>query len=350
MEENKEEKTVENKATFFKKVYYSITKFDKYPEMAVDGVGKAIIYLLKIMIIFSIILCIGLIYSSYVEINKVARYLENEFPDLTYQNGILNVNSEEAITIETNSFIIDKIIFDTKIEDEESINKHINSIDSNSTGIIFLKDRVILRNSGISGNYKYEEILNSMANNKTMEDFTKQDIIDYITGDEMPSIYTTLFVVLLIYTISIYFISTIIDALIISLFGWCTTIFARIKLTYSLIFNMSIYSLTLSIILNIIYMIIRLFTDFEITYFQVMYTAVAYIYLATAIFMIKADLIKRQMEVQQIIKVQEKVKKEQEEKKEDETEDVDKQDEENKDTKGEGEDNNIGDEPESSNA
>ena len=47
-EERKEEQPKENinekknKKGFFKKIWYSITKIEKYPEMAIDGVGKAV--------------------------------------------------------------------------------------------------------------------------------------------------------------------------------------------------------------------------------------------------------------------------------------------------------------------
>ena len=41
---------------FFKKVWYSMTKFEKYPEMAAFGVPRALLYLAKLLIIFSIVL------------------------------------------------------------------------------------------------------------------------------------------------------------------------------------------------------------------------------------------------------------------------------------------------------
>ena len=36
---------------FFKKIWLSITKFERYPEMATEGVGKAISYLFKLMLV-----------------------------------------------------------------------------------------------------------------------------------------------------------------------------------------------------------------------------------------------------------------------------------------------------------
>ena len=41
-----EEKEEVVNINFFKKVWYSITKFEKYPEMATEGFGKAVKYLM----------------------------------------------------------------------------------------------------------------------------------------------------------------------------------------------------------------------------------------------------------------------------------------------------------------
>ena len=48
---------------FFKKLWYSITKFEKYPELATNGVSRAIKYLIQIIAIFAIVLTIGITYN-----------------------------------------------------------------------------------------------------------------------------------------------------------------------------------------------------------------------------------------------------------------------------------------------
>ena len=68
---NKEEVNPNNQNTekkerkFFKKVWYSITKLEKYPEMATEGVVKAIKY---IMILVMILSCI-----SSLDIKQIKR-------------------------------------------------------------------------------------------------------------------------------------------------------------------------------------------------------------------------------------------------------------------------------------
>ena len=81
------------------------------------------------------------------------------------------------------------------------------------------------------------------------------------------------------------------------------------KIKYSASFSMSVHALTLSIILNMVYIIINGFTGWTVKYFQFMYTAISYIYIVTAILMIKTDYMKRQAEVEKIKSVQEQVQR-----------------------------------------
>ena len=73
---------------------------------------------------------------------------------------------------------------------------------------------------------------------------------------------------------------------------------------------MGVHALTLPIILNILYIILNAFTGYTIKYFQIMYTAISYIYMVAAILIIKSDYIKRQMELDKLKSEQEKVRAE----------------------------------------
>ena len=122
---------------------------------------------------------------------------------------------------------------------------------------------------------------------------------------------------------------------------------------YVAIFNMSVYALTLSVILNMLYIAVNIFIPFTMEYFQVMYVAVAAIYLVAAIMILKTDFMKKQMELMKIAEAQEMVKKELEErerkqKEEKEREDrrrKDKEDEEKRKKEQGQEENGTGGEP-----
>lgn len=291
--EKVEKKETELKTGFFKKVWQSITKIEKYPDMAAEGVGRAIAYSAKIVIILAIILVLGMVYQTYEMIGQGVEYLKNNFPEFSYQNGILNVESEEPI-------IIENIIIDTKNGDT-----HLKEAEN---GIIILKDKIILKQTetAASINYEYKEMFEQMG----ITNFTKQDVINYLTSTQSMVLYVSIFITFLIYMFILYWITTISNAVMLSLLGYITTWLAKIKMRFVAIFNMAVYALTLSIILDMIYIGVNIFVPFNIEYFQVMYVTVAAIYLIAAIFILKTELMKQQMELMKIAEAQMLVKKE----------------------------------------
>lgn len=115
IEENKNKKIEEStKKGFFKKVFYSITKIEKYPEMAVEGVPKALIYISKLVAIIAIILCIWTMFQANNLLHEGIDYINNNFPDFSYKDGILVVDSKEPIIIEEQDSKIGKVIIDTR--------------------------------------------------------------------------------------------------------------------------------------------------------------------------------------------------------------------------------------------
>ena len=110
------------------------------------------------------------------------------------------------------------------------------------------------------------------------------------------------------------------DVLLLSILGYVISRLFRLRLKFGPIFNISTYALTLSILLNAIYIVINVLTGFEIKYFGIMYNTISYIYLITAIILIKSDIIKKQTEFMRVVEEQEKIKLELERKKAEEEE------------------------------
>lgn len=355
VEEKKEEYKELKGMGFFKKVKYSIFNIEKYPEMAVEGLGKAVSYIAKLVVLLAIVLSVWTLYQTYQMINEGTNYLENEFPDFSYSDGMLSVDSEEAIIVENEQF--GKIIVDTNTDSEETINQYLNQINEYGTGALVLKNRVVLKNITMIGevSYNYQESLNSM----NLTEFNKQDVVNYVQEGEINALYFSVFVSLFIYSFAMYFINTLWYALIIGIVGYFTIWVLKMKMRFVPIFNMAIYALTLSTILNILYLIVNIVFNFTIEYFSIMYVTVATIYLLAAIFILKTDLIKKQAEVMKIVEAQQLVKKELEEqekekeKTQDKKNEKDDKKEDSKDKKEEKKENkgNVkNDEPEGSNA
>ena len=332
---------------FFKKVKYSIVNIEKYPEMATEGLGKALSYIAKLVVILAIVLSVWTLMQTNQMIREGITYLQNEFPDFSYNEGVLTVNSEEVITIENEQF--GKIIVDTKTDSEETINQYINSINEYGVGALILKNRVVLKNVTMVGevSYNYKESFDSI----NLTTFNKQDVVNYVTDGQINSLYFSIFITLFIYSFSMYFINTIWYAIIISLVGYFTMIMLKMKMRYVAIFNMAIYALTLSTILNIIYLIVNMLFNFTIEYFSIMYVTVATIYLLAAIFILKTDLIKKQAEVMKIVEAEQIVRKELEEKEKEEEQKKKQEEEKQKQKEKEKNKGNLNDdEPEESNA
>lgn len=348
--QNKEEiKDNEMKKGFFKKVWYSVNKIEKYSELSAEGLGKAIKYFIMLIIIVSIISSAATVFKTSTKIKMLAKYIEDNAPELSYSNEILRIDSQEPIISESSDF--GKLIIDTNTEDEQKINQYVNDIE-NQNAIIILKDRLILKEFGLQGttNYNYKELFGEMG----ITEFNKQNLVEYLSGSNMMSIYLNLFILLLIYAIVIQIVNMLFYVIIISMFGYLATVILRLKIRYVAIFNMAVYSLTLPTILYILYMILNTVFNYVINYFELMYILVASIYMIAAVFILKIDFTKKQGEVQKIIEVEKEVKEqikekqedEKEEKQENKTTDKKKKDKKEKETQ----DLEDGEQPEGSNA
>ena len=349
--QNKEKVKKEKKKYdgFFKSLWNSIFKIEKYPELAAKGVPRALIYLIKLTAIFSLIAVLGILYQLNLMFNDAKNSLENDFPDFSYEEGILDVKSEEPIIIENQS--IGTIIIDTKTEDENKINEYINAVSDEGSGIIILKNEIRLKTEMVAGTaiYNYSELLGEMGINS----FQKSDVISILSGSQLINIFLSIFVLLFVYTFVIYFLNILTYAVFVSIFGCIANLITKLKMRYAAIFNMSIYAITLSTVLYMIYTVVNVFITFEIKYFEPMYISIATIYLVAAIFIIKSEFIKKQSELIKIVEVEKKLKNELEN--EEEQKDIDKdkgkekeeeeKEKEKKEKKKENKGGNIGREP-----
>ena len=322
--ENNEEFRVVN-IPFFKKIWLSITKFERYPEMATEGVGKAISYLFKLMLIFAIIISGCMIYNFHTNLQQGIKILDENVSEINYKDGTLEIKpaNEKTMNIETELGIL---IVDTSKVKDETIRKYEKGINKNDLGILWLNNRVILYGDGVEETYYYGDILEGFE----ITEFNKSDLIDFFTNNK--TIYISYFVIMLIATFIVYFVTTLLDILVLSVFGLLTSYMVGIKIRYRAIFNMSVYALTISIILKLIYVLVGMYSDFTIKYFDFMYTAIGYICLVASIFMIKSDVIKQQIE---LIKIREKMKEQKEQEEEEKNKPEEKEEKEEDDNKKE---------------
>lgn len=322
------------KQGFFKSVKNSIFNFDSYQDFALEDMKKGILYFLKLSILFSIIIAIVFsILQVVITIPNVKNFIANDIPDFSYSNGTLDVKSDEAVTIDN---IADQVLVlaDTKDLDETKINEY--------------KDKVYLKNS-YTGTDLQEIPMSDIGSIYGKSEFTKQDIVNDINSINMISLCISLaFTVFLGFFIT-YLIMSILDIIILALLSNIVAILLRVRMKVSALVNISVHAMTLPIILLLIYAIVLMTTGFEIKYFNIMYRGIAYIYVITAVFLIRQNLIKQQMELTTIVQKQQELKQQIEEKEKEKKEQEPKEKDEQKDNKEdesndkkEEKDNNVG--------
>lgn len=300
-----------NKLSFFKKIRMSIFDFDGYQDLAAEKISRTVGYIVLLMLIFSIVISFVLTYQFFQLIDQTKNYINNEIAEINYENyeiTVIPTNGEEVTEIDVNGLLNAKIIINTQTTDEEKIQESIEKIKKQNNGILFLKDRIIIKNELFTDlmQYSYQSISEEYNINK----IDKQEIINMLSGQNLYIFLVTFFVAMLIYMFIIYVSSMLIDIFLLAILAYIVARIAGLRLKYSAIYNIATYSLTLSILLNIIYFVINRFTGFTIEYFRIMYIAIASIYIIASILMIKSDVIKKQYELNKIIEEQERVKQE----------------------------------------
>ena len=168
------------KTNFFKDVLKSIKDLDKYEDYAIELPKTAFKYLFKLVLLLCVIICIFYSYKIVKNLNSIYNNFINIIPEFSYNEGILDVNSENAIVFEDYKDVIGKIVIDTKgtLEEYE---------EEKDIGILLLKDKIIVLSNNAMGQviYSYEDI----AKGYGITEFTKEDVINYVEGMNIISLY-----------------------------------------------------------------------------------------------------------------------------------------------------------------
>lgn len=317
----------QKKISFFKRAKNAIINFDEYQNFSKEKVGTALKYFLKLMIIFSIIVSVFLTARLYKEVETIKTSFANECPDFKIENNTLvideeNKKYEKDFEYEILGLIIDAENTDLTEEQEEKYQRVI----------AFYKDKIVMKTQDTKTSMTYEDI----SKNQEINGLSKQKILDYANSNVMISIYSAFLISTFLIIFIAYSIQIIIDIFLLSIIGVIMSKIAGVSLKYKEVFNMSVYALTLSVVLYLIYMCANIMTGITIKYFDLAYEIISYIYIITAILMIKSDLIKQQIEVGKIVEEQKKVREEkQREEEKEEKPKEEKQEKKEKKDKGE---------------
>ncbi len=320
---------MEKKIPFFKKIIMSIKDLDKYNLLISEKLRRAILYLLELMIIFTLVVSAVMTYKTSGYIEETFSDLKESIPEFTINSEGLKIESEEPVIIEKGTDIKYKIIINDDITEIDSYQEQITDYD----GIVFvaIKDKLVINANNTQTIYKYEDITNTLG----IGEINKENVINLYESNRT-QIFSGIFLAMFITTYLIYTISTAIDALALSLLVIIISKMARIPLKYSQCVIISISALTLPIIVNLVYTCANLLNGFFMPYFQIMYTLISYIYIVAVVLIMRSDLIKKKQLIKATIDIK-KLEKEQENKEENKDEkdkEKDNGEEEEKDENG----------------
>lgn len=297
----------EEKIGFFKRIKIAIFKLEEYGMFLGERCSKAFKFFFLLILFTTLLITVASSYDFYKMVSKGFSYIENEMPDFTYQDEKLSVaNKVEAYDSEYK--------FRLFINTEESLEEGYlvdceNKIFDENGGLILLKDKVIYT----YGDQKIEKTYSDLLSEYGLTVTNKQDFVQAVNELGPTSIVSAYFMMNFSILITSNIITNLSYLCIVAIFGYIAARFCGVRFKMAPMFALSIYSLTLPIVLTCIYNIVYIFTGFVIKYFDVMYLLIAYVYIIAAILMIKYDLIKQNEELQKIIEVQKQVKKEIEE-------------------------------------
>ena len=268
------------------------------------------------------------------ETNKILRSFKENAPEFKIENN--NLITQEG----NNHFIIgdSSNSFGLIIDSEKENLSEVEEANNYKVFIMaMLKDKIVLRNYlNIENSITYEEL----GENYEISNLDKQSILSYVTNKNILMGIASFAITSIIFLFISYLIEILLDIVFLSLVGFIFSKIIGINFKYKQVFNMSVYAITLSVILYMIYIVVNILTGFVVKYFEVAYNAIAYIYIMTAMMMIKSDLTKEKIMVGKIIQEQKKVREknnteEENKEKEDKKEKKQKEKKKEKDEQGE---------------
>ncbi len=218
------------KVSFFSKLFYSIAKFDQYPRMIKEGVGKAFLYLFLFSLIFGTISGVIVGYQTNQGLQAFVGEIEQGLPDFTLTNGELHVEGEMPIVLEEDDTLM---IIDTTGLTSPSI------LDDYPTGLLVFKDSVIYKKSVFeTRQYRFSDF-----GDVTL---TKADILTYLPLLKWIGVIFGIFVFLFFY------IAKIINAFILTILSFILSAIQKAKISFAQMYSMSIYALTLPILIDVL--------------------------------------------------------------------------------------------------
>ena len=218
------------KMGFRHKFAYSFFNFSAYKQFLVQGLGKAILYIFLVTLIFSTIINVNKINQFLSETSDIQASFTKDAPEFELKNGLLTVNSSEPIYYRNNGLLL---LVDTTGKTDKS------TADSYSDVIYIDSKELILKQ-----NYKTVQVV-------SFSDFPELNITNKTIKNVLYLSKILFPVILLILDPLISFILNLVSGFIIlAPISLTISSFMNVKLNYTKACILSFYAMTMPLLLQ----------------------------------------------------------------------------------------------------
>ena len=280
--------------SFPKRFIMSIKDIDKYSTFTEQKFLNGFYYFSILIAIFSLIVTI----VSVICLN----YLKNDFisevqklPDFKIENNKFSIDWEEDIINEDSYFLnnilntvfgneISNMTYNTKTKillSNSIAPDTLSDEDKNYEGVFVgvYSNRIILYSLENSISYSYENLTNNYGLKEVID---KQEFIDAVNNAFNARMVISIF---LGFLLSNYLLN-LFNVLTFALLGFFLGKIMGLKLPYGKVLNIAFSAITLPLVLQLVYKIIRVFTGFQILHFDILFTIISYLYISVSLYLI----------------------------------------------------------------
>lgn len=304
------------KVGFFTRIKKSIFKFDEYEKFIEESLGKAFKYFFKLMLVLSLLVSIALICNFNSNFKRIKLAIQNELPEFEIKDGILEIKEDEKMEYYFEDYNFQFVMDQTQ---------EVYTEDSYDNSITMLQKSMFIKVDNYTQEIGYNDI----------GDISKQIILEGLKGKYWIVVYIIMFFIMILFSFITYSTVIFFDIVTLSILGLIINLFIRTKFKYKDLVKISIYSMTLPILLITLYIVANVLFGTTIKIFGLACDAISYIYLITVMLMMKSDAIKNSQELQDLREEQKKVKEELEREKQEEKEKQERKEQEEKERKKE---------------
>ncbi|WP_246944460.1 DUF1189 domain-containing protein [Bacillus pinisoli] len=251
---------MKTKQPFFRKFKNTIIKPSEYPIMVQEGVKRAILYLLLLTLTVGLISAVFHSVSMAVSYNTFLDTLEENVPNFTFENGVLDVEGDEPLIFDDEVGGGTVIIDDTGTYTRDDI----DSLLEEYTSVLLVTDRYFVTVEGAEKTeFSYAEFGDLSFDRAMILEF-----LPYLSW------------VLVLVGVAIFFwffISKLVMGLLYALFGMIAAKILKKRYTYGQLYSMGLYGITAPSIIALVASVI----GFSLPW--LLYVAILMVYYVLAI-------------------------------------------------------------------